>query len=821
MNFKIIAIRPLDGCHTNVLNNLSVNQFYFFSNNYKPTVDNNYVEKIENKSLPKNFFYNPIVNSKSSLEFINIQAIVGKNGEGKSSLVELLIRILNNFFKEYSNASFSSNLIFAQGVHSDLFFEKDNKIFKLTVDSRKILSIKGSFNIGIQFYEEEKLKYDSTRKNKKNDEINDLRDFFFNMYINYSIYGLDSKEYKIENEYIKDDVFEFENYGRDSWLTRIFHKNDGYQTPIVIHPFRSQGQINVRNEKYLMEQRLLSLIFQANKPFFVTDDLTVNNMTLSLKENVFLSFIKEYIEESKNVDQFHHVESSLAKSFNTDEYEVIEKKINEYYDFLRNNLSLLTIFHQMFYELEIDNHSSKSDLRKINLILFSQYFANPKFPIDDEDYYNILDRITDDEASDYNDEIMLKIRYILNHTEKFSYRTYNLFQIFTIYYNFWANHFKLRNYFEDEFYANNLQVNLFHYCIIKSYKTIKYPQYKNSNSENINTIESFSHGFKLDERIYSLHSGFLEDLIKDQSHISLKLRQCIVLLRLCLDNKKNKLVSFYSKYFEGKKDLDVTILNNLIDEISLKYDIERVLLLPPRIFDLEIYLKSQITNDGDILIRKISSGEYQKNAVISSVIYHLKNLDSVNFRSSDLVNPESIYNFEDINIIFDEIELYFHPDFQRTFIKELISRLKDVEFTKIKSINFLFITHSPFILSDIPKVNVLFLKKGKPDFPMQEDTFGANIHTLLQHGFFLNAVPIGDFAKDKINEIFSRLHNGKITDEFGEDLLKSIMLVSEPFIKTQLLKHYNELNPDIKALKEQVDFLTKELLQIKKDNDKN
>ncbi|GEM_PF-6199528 len=563
------------------------------------------------------------------------------------------------------------------------------------------------------------------------------------------------------------------------------------------------------------------LIFQANKPFFVTDDLTVNNMTLSLKENVFLSFIKEYIEESKNVDQFHHVESSLAKSFNTDEYEVIEKKINEYYDFLRNNLSLLTIFHQMFYELEIDNHSSKSDLRKINLILFSQYFADPKFPIDDEDYYNILERITDDEASDYNDEIMLKIRYILNHTEKFNYRTYNLFQIFTIYYNFWADHFKLRNYFEDEFYANNLQVNLFHYCIIKSYKTIKYPQYKNSNSENINTIESFSHDFKLDERIYSLHSGFLEDLIKDQSHISLKLRQCIVLLRLCLDNKKNKLVSFYSKYFEGKKDLDVTILNNLIDEISLKYDIERVLLLPPRIFDLEIYLKSQITNEGDILIRKISSGEYQKNAVISSVIYHLKNLDSVNFRSSDLVNPESIYNFEDINIIFDEIELYFHPDFQRTFIKELISRLKDVEFTKIKSINFLFITHSPFILSDIPKVNVLFLKKGKPDFPMQEDTFGANIHTLLQHGFFLNAVPIGDFAKDKINEIFSRLHNGKITDEFGEDLLKSIMLVSEPFIKTQLLKHYNELNPDIKALKEQVDFLTKELLQIKKDNDKN
>ena len=53
------------------------------------------------------------------------------------------------------------------------------------------------------------------------------------------------------------------------------------------------------------------------------------------------------------------------------------------------------------------------------------------------------------------------------------------------------------------------------------------------------------------------------------------------------------------------------------------------------------------------------------------------------------------------------------------------------------NINILFITHSPFILSDIPKQNVLFLENGKPSEKKNMNTFGANITDLLADSFFI------------------------------------------------------------------------------------
>jgi hypothetical protein len=187
-------------------------------------------------------------------------------------------------------------------------------------------------------------------------------------------------------------------------------------------------------------------------------------------------------------------------------------------------------------------------------------------------------------------------------------------------------------------------------------------------------------------------------------------------------------------------------------------------------------------------------------------LYHIRNLDSI-------IGNNRRVKYNHINIILDEIELYFHPEHQRQFVNNIIRYIENMQF-KISSVNILMATHSPFILSDIPKNNVLFLDNGRPVAErMQEDTFGANIHTLLQNGFFLNGVPIGDFAKNKINEIFNRLHKGECTDE----LFNEILLVGEPFIKSQLLKKYNELKPvDYSELKDEIQKLREELNELKK-----
>ena len=76
-----------------------------------------------------------------------------------------------------------------------------------------------------------------------------------------------------------------------SWLSGVFHKNDGFQTPIVISPKRDYGMIDINNENDLSEERLLSLLFVEDKrenrksgkrfPFSeINDKLRIEGFTL-------------------------------------------------------------------------------------------------------------------------------------------------------------------------------------------------------------------------------------------------------------------------------------------------------------------------------------------------------------------------------------------------------------------------------------------------------------------------------------------------------------------------------------------------------------
>ena len=826
MSFKIIAVRPLHDCKENILRNLKVNEFYFFDNGYKvdPTNLNNVIKNNDSVSLPNNFFYKK--NNNTSLENINIQAIVGKNGDGKTTLIELILRILNNFFKEYRIGNVTKNLLFVEGVNADLFFEKNDEIFRIVVNSKQIATIKeGNYHISIKFFQNNQLIFDSVdyyQEIFRSQEIIDIENLFFTMYINYSIYGLDENDYSDETFSDIGSIYDESMRGnsnllKPSWLSQIFHKNDGYQTPIVVHPFREDAQIDIRNEKYLMDQRLISLIFEEEN-FNITHDLAVDKLFLRRKQDSLFYFIDDFTKQYQGYDEYYKVEHVLKENYGTRNKLEIINKIEAYYNFLVQNASLLKIFKK-----NNSYGSAVSDLQKITLILFGQVFDNIKFPDGDDGLRQIFDILYGPKlvGVGIDSELLRKMKYINDETEGVNFICFNLFQILSIYYNFWDDHFKYDN------LQTDLEKELFSYCVVKSYKIIRYPKYNSLN--RIDTIEHFSANFSLNKQLTETsHKEFLQNLIEDSSHISLKLRQCIMLLNLAKDNEGSGLINFYDKYNINKANqpINVSYLNSLITTIALNLDIDRLLLLPPSIFTVDIYLKSFEREVTDISIRKLSSGEYQKISVISSIIYHLKNLDSITGRvatesqNNKIFKFTPIYNFENVNIILDEIELYFHPEFQRMFIKEILDRINHIEFERIKSINILFITHSPFILSDIPKNNVLFLEKGNPVFPMVENTFAANIHTLLQHGFFLNSVPIGEFSKDKINEIFSVLHN-KSKYEFKDDLLKTIMLVSEPFIKSQLLKLYNDQRPDIKALEERINLLTEELLKIKRDNAKN
>ena len=71
-------------------------------------------------------------------------------------------------------------------------------------------------------------------------------------------------------------------------------------------------------------------------------------------------------------------------------------------------------------------------------------------------------------------------------------------------------------------------------------------------------------------------------------------------------------------------------------------------------------------------------------------------------------------------------------------------------------INVTLITHSPFVLSDIPSENILCLSRSKED-ELQGNTFAANIHDLFNNTFFL-PYTVGELARKEIREIVDFYH---------------------------------------------------------------
>jgi predicted ATP-dependent endonuclease of OLD family len=154
--------------------------------------------------------------------------------------------------------------------------------------------------------------------------------------------------------------------------------------------------------------------------------------------------------------------------------------------------------------------------------------------------------------------------------------------------------------------------------------------------------------------------------------------------------------------------------------------------------------------------------------------------------------------------LFDEAEISLHPQWQKNYLKELNSLLSKLD----KQFHFIFTSHSPFLLSDLPKENVIFLDTYKEDATDKNaieqkkgnckivnpdiNTFGANIHTLLSHGFFMKDGLMGEFAKGKINEIIKNLNNQNYKPEEKERIkvLRTIQIIGEPFLKQKLLDMY-------------------------------
>ena len=177
-------------------------------------------------------------------------------------------------------------------------------------------------------------------------------------------------------------------------------------------------------------------------------------------------------------------------------------------------------------------------------------------------------------------------------------------------------------------------------------------------------------------------------------------------------------------------------------------------MFPPPFLEFELNIHA-IESGEPVKFEILSSGERQQLFTISSLLYHLDNLNSI---KDDEYDKERVF-YPHVTIVLEEIELYFHPEMQQSFVRYLMDGILSINLEHLKSIHFILVTHSPYVLSDIPRANILALnEQSEPVDVTSLKAFGANIHDMLRKSFFLGNGAIGSYAQWEIKHIAACLN---------------------------------------------------------------
>lgn len=747
---------------------------YFFYNDYKDKYDEEGkwigIEKSSgNNRVDVGFFRIKDFDFSKNQPVVSVSAIVGKNGHGKSSIIEYLLRIINNYAIKEGFSIKHDSLVYANNVYGTVFYEIGDKLHYIKCEN-DIVECSQKLN----FEEKESLQ----------------QFLFYTIVSNYSLYSYNSRDYLDENE------------DSDSpWIDGIFHKNDSYQTPVVINPHRMNGVINVNKERDLCRQRLMAIFAESESNRYINDGKYASGFAFDLEEES--KFFKKTLEEC-----FKGIANQNALLSENRSY-------GEYAERLRNGEDLPNWYNQFDLETQVQFWLKYEKLWTRYKALFDRAveidkkFKDYSIRLVEQQYDlcayidlfpDVVERYWPDKEQCRQVISSIKaLRKICGRLTSLELQrivlVIDLCELWEKKLDFNTHVFAsaIKNFSSDRDHAILYVI----YKTISIFKTYK-PFVKWIDTEPkafmpfIGKVEQDGKVIDWFDTIEDCFNNLFDEndrsRLKD-SYEYLKLRQTINFITK-ESFKKGNIDVYTERDFNLSYHVSFDNLHEQIEKGKNKTGETAISLLPPPIFVGEILVRD--VTGKRFRFSDLSSGEQQMLYSLSSVVYHLRNL---NFRPND--KDKVLYQYA--NIILEEVELYFHPEYQRDYILNLLRYIYSSELNNLKAINVICVTHSPFILSDIPRNNVLFLNDGKPSFEMQENTFGANIHSLMKNAFFLG-MPIGGFAHEKINEMFRRLHN----HEWDEELYEEIKYVSEPLLKNQLIQLYslNKLPHDeIESLK--------------------
>ncbi len=281
MEFKLLAL--LASGKSVYLKNLEPDLLYQFTDNYTfsgyegQLTDFRRVTAITDKaSFPGDLHDIELANGQNLK--VHISAILGKNGSGKSSLLELLYLLVFCLAEKRPFLNLRKNVKtrIGRGENEAFLMQYRNEIDQILETAKISLfyQLDGTFyvlsNSGkkLQLYALENQKWVPSQYKAQL--------AFYTICINYSLYGLNSR-------------------GAYFWLDPLFHKNDGYRTPLVLNPFRQHGVIDVNIESHLAQTRILSNL---------TDDIFQSGQLIGDKEIDHIEFPiwREYAAQGKRAE---------------------------------------------------------------------------------------------------------------------------------------------------------------------------------------------------------------------------------------------------------------------------------------------------------------------------------------------------------------------------------------------------------------------------------------------------------------------------------------------------------------------------------------
>lgn len=645
--------------------------------------------------LPEDFFQIKTDRQEGDRNIeISVSAIVGQNGSGKSTLLELLVRLFNNAAFALQKAYVSHPAIplqFVEDVYAEVTYQMpEGNVFNLEQKGTVIRCLDRGNEV---------WRYDNRQRQLVvgADAIDSLNNrFFFTIVLNYSSYSYNLYNFKPEwRDLPQNDGLEYTDEDR-CWLSAIFHKNDAYQTPIVLNPFRSFGEIDFNNEADLTRDRLFLLSVQNVDMLSVLMDGVRTHSIVFDTQMSLVELPKKPFSSPLVLDQFVQIHNLRSRKDVNDNPEAYKRC-------------------KMLCELIIGAWSG------------------------------IIEENLNDEIS----EVLLAqdIRRALN------YLVYKTIKA-------------TRN-----------------YAMYSSYRQCFILPWNKSTEELGENIEIAK------RRIPQL----VKELWEDQTHVTLKLHKTLAFLKF-----KHYQLGMGDEPGMGRHQVSAQRYNSIIedwyqqlggDEQSVW---KREYLLPAPCFDARLILseKKRDNNGNEIPGEEVltelnsrSSGEMQLLYSLSTVLYHLKNIDS------NIVSGRNALRYTCVNLVFDEIELYFHPSFQKDLLFDLMYAIRKMKYQGIRAINIIIATHSPYILSDFPKSNVLCLEKGKvyQDKEHQmNNTFAANVYDILNSRFFMDDF-VGKFAVKKLNEIIMEVKAGENISvwEYRQRLAK-VELIGDVFVREKL-----------------------------------